>query len=153
LSIPTLSAFVLAVAIAFGTRYLLERTHFGRAVRALAHDREIAGAFGVDHRRVSMQLAGLAGAYAALAGVFIAMSSSLFPGIAVEWFGIVFSVVILGGLGSTMGTLLAGIIIGTVGAIATVLWGPSTAPLVVFLILIATLLFKPDGLLGAKGAA
>jgi branched-chain amino acid transport system permease protein len=152
LSIPTLAAFILSIAIAFGTRHLLEQTHFGRAVRALAHDREVAGAFGVDHRTVSMQLAGLAGAYAALAGVFIAMSSSIFPGIAVEWFGVVFSVVILGGLGSTMGTLLAGIIIGTVGAIATVVWGPSTAPLVVFSILIATLLFKPDGLLGAKSA-
>ena len=150
LSIPTLAAFISAIAIALGTRHLLESTHFGRAVRALAHDRDVAGAFGVDHRRVAMQLAGLAGAYAALAGVFVAMSSSLFPGIAVEWFGIVFSVVILGGLGSTMGTLLAGVIIGSVGAIATVVWGPSTAPLVVFLILIVTLLFKPEGLLGTR---
>lgn len=151
LPVPQLTAFVLAVVIAFGTRHLLRSTHFGRAVRALSQDREVAGAFGIDHRRVSMQLAGMAAAYAALAGVFIAMSRAIFPGIAVEWFGIVFSVVILGGLGSTLGTLIAAVIIGLVGAVATVVAGPPMAPLVTFLILIATLLFKPEGIMGGKG--
>ena len=151
LPIPQLSAFILAVVIAFATRYVLDRTHFGRAVRALSQDREMAGAFGVDHRMVSMQLAAMAAGFAAVAGVFIAMSRALFPGIAVEWFGIVFSVVILGGLGSAIGTLIAGIVIGLVGAVATVVAGPPMAPLVTFLILIATLLFKPEGLMGRRG--
>ena len=151
LPVPQLSAFVLAVAIAFGTRYLLDKTYFGRAVRALSQDREVAAAFGVDHRRVSMQLAALAAAFAALGGVFIAMSRALFPGVAVEWFGIVFSIVILGGLGSAVGTLIAAIIIGLVGAVATVVAGPPMAPLVTFVILIATLLFRPEGIMGARG--
>lgn len=151
LPVPQLAAFGIAIACAVGTRYLMKSTHFGRAVRALAEDRGIAGAFGVDHRLVSMQLAGLAGAFAAIAGVLIAMSRTLFPGIAVEWFGIVFSVVILGGLGSAMGTFFAAIIIGLVGAIATVIAGPPMAPLITFVILIATLLFRPDGIMGAKG--
>lgn len=151
LPVPQLSAFALAVVIAFGTRYLLDRTYFGKAVRALAQDREVAGAFGVDHRAVAMQLAGLAAAFAALGGVFVAMSRALFPGIAVEWFGIVFSVVILGGLGSAVGTLVAAVIIGLVGAVATVVAGPPMAPLVTFLILIATLLFRPEGLMGRRG--
>jgi branched-chain amino acid transport system permease protein len=151
LPVPQLSAFVLAVAIAFGTRHLLDKTHFGRAVRALSQDREVAAAFGVDHRRVSMQLAALAAAFAALGGVFIAMSRALFPGVAVEWFGIVFAIVILGGLGSAVGTLIAAIIIGLVGAVATVVAGPPMAPLVTFVILIATLLFRPEGIMGARG--
>lgn len=152
LPVPQLSAFLVALVIAFATRYLLDRTDFGRAVRALSQDRQIARAFGIDPHRVSMQLAGLAAGYAALAGVFIAMSRALFPGVAVEWFGIIFSVVILGGLGSTLGTLIAAIIIGLVGGVATVLAGPPMAPLAIFLVLIATLLFRPQGILGAKGA-
>lgn len=150
LPVPQLSAFLVAIVVAFATRYLLDRTDFGRAVRALSQDRDVARAFGIDPHRVSMQLAGLAAAFAALAGVFIAMSRALFPGAAVEWFGIVFSVVILGGLGSTLGTLLAALIIGLVGAIATVVAGPPMAPLAVFLVLIATLLFRPEGILGSR---
>src|SRR5690606_9365916 len=74
LPVPTLSAFVVAVVIAFATRYLLDHTDFGRAVRALSQDRQIARAFGVDPHRVAMKLAGMAAAFAAMAGVFIAMS-------------------------------------------------------------------------------
>lgn len=151
LPIPPLSAFVVAVVVAFAVRYLLDRTDFGRAVRALSQDRQVARAFGIDPHRVAMRLAGLAAGFASLAGVFIAMSQALFPGLAVEWFGIIFSVVILGGLGSTLGTLIAAIIIGLVGAVATVLAGPPMAPLAIFLVLIATLLFRPEGIMGTKG--
>lgn len=145
---PLLAAFVVSVIVAFGIRHLLGSTDFGRAVRALSQDTGVARAFGVDRDRVAMQLAGLAAACAALAGVFIAMSRALWPGLAVEWFGIVFSVVILGGLGSTLGTLIAAVIIGLVGGVATVIGGPPLAPLAVFLVLIATLLFRPQGILG-----
>ena len=145
LPVPQLAAFVI---VAFGTRYLMEKTDFGRAVRALSQDRDVARAFGIDPHRVAMRLAGLAAAFAAIAGVFIAMSRALWPGLAVEWFGIVFSVVILGGLGSTLGTLIAAVIIGFVGGVATVVGGPPMAPLAIFLVLIATLLFRPQGIMG-----
>jgi branched-chain amino acid transport system permease protein len=153
LPIPQLSAFLVALVVAFATRYLLDRTDFGRAVRALSQDRQVARAFGIDPHRVAMRLAALAAGFAALAGVFIAMSRALFPGVAVEWFGIIFSVVILGGLGSTLGTLIAAIIIGLVGGVATVVAGPPMAPLAIFLVLIATLLFRPEGILARKGTA
>jgi branched-chain amino acid transport system permease protein len=148
LPVPQLAAFLVALVIALGTRYLMDRTDFGRAVRALSQDRDIARAFGIDPHRVAMQLAGLAAGFAAIAGVFVAMSRALFPGLAVEWFGIVFSVVILGGLGSTLGTLIAAAIVGVVGGIATVIGGPPLAPLAIFLVLIATLLFRPQGIMG-----
>ncbi len=147
LQIPRLAAFVVALVVTVLTMYLLERTYFGKAVRALAEDREMAVAFGIDSSRVSIVLAGLAAAYAAMAGVFVAMSGALFPGLAVEWFGIVFPVVILGGLGSTKGSLAAGVIIGVVAAVASATpAGPSMAPLITFVILILTLLFRPEGL-------
>ena len=97
-------------------------------------------------RRVAVLLSGLATAYSALAGVFIALFQSLSPAMSLTWFGIVFPVVILGGLGSAGGALGAGVVVGVAAAVATVWWGPLAAPLVTFSILIAALLFRPDGL-------
>ena len=113
----------------------------------------MAQAFGVDSRRVAVILSGLATAFSALAGVFIAIGQTLFPQLAVAWIGIVFSVVILGGLGNTLGTLTAGIVIGVAAGVAGVLWGPLAAPLVTFLILIAALLFRPEGLITRRSVA
>lgn len=145
-----LAAFIAAVLIAVGTTVLLTRTHFGRAIRAVVQDPEIARAFGIDRRRVSVILSGLATAYSGIAGVFIAVLQSLSPSMSFAWFGIVFPVVILGGLGSTWGALGAGVIIGVAAGIATILWGPLAAPMVTFSILIVALLFRPDGLFTAK---
>lgn len=146
LQVPLIAAFVTAVVVAVATSLLLAKTHFGRAVRAVVQDAEMARAFGIDTRRVAVLLSGLATAFSGLAGVFIAMFQVLSPSMTFAWFGIVFSVVILGGLGSTYGALGAGIIVGVVAAVATVVWGPLSAPLVTFLLLIAALLFRPGGL-------
>lgn len=151
--IPQLSSFIAAVLIAVVMSWLLTRTYFGKAVRAVAQDAEMARAFGVDPRRVAVILSGLSTAFSALAGVFIAIGQTLFPGLAVGWFGIVFSVVILGGLGNTLGALTAGIIVGAAAGVTTVVWGPLAAPLVTFLILIAALLFRPEGLLTSRSVA
>jgi branched-chain amino acid transport system permease protein len=113
----------------------------------------MARAFGVDSRRVAVVLSGLSTAISALAGVFIALGQTLFPELAVAWIGIIFSVVILGGLGNALGTLTAGVIIGVAAGVAGVAWGPLAAPLVTFLILIAALLFRPEGLITKRGVA
>ncbi len=153
LQVPRLLAFVAAVLIAVAMAMLLSRTYFGKAVRAVAQDRDMARAFGVDPRRVAVMLSGLSTAFSALAGVFIALGESIFPNLSFAWFGIVFPVVILGGLGNTLGTLTAGVIVGVAYSVATVLWGPLSAPLVTFLILLAALLFRPEGLLTKRSVA
>ncbi len=144
--VATLIAFGVAVAIAIGMTVLLTRTYFGKAVRAIVEDPEIARAYGIDVRRVAVLLSGLATAFSAVAGVFIATFQSLSPNMSFGWFGIVFPVVILGGLGSTVGALGAGVIVGVAAGVATTEWGPLSASLVTFLILIAALLFRPQGL-------
>lgn len=153
LPIPVLLAFVVALAIAVVMSLVLGRTYFGKAVRAVAQDPEMARAYGVDTRRVAVLLSGLSGVFSALAGVFIALGQAIYPGLAVGWFGIVFSVVILGGLGNTVGALTAGVIVGVAAGAASVIWGPLTAPLVTFIILIAALLFRPEGLLTSRSVA
>lgn len=153
LPIPVLLAFIAALAIAVAMSLVLGRTYFGKAVRAVAQDPEMARAFGVDTRRVAVLLSGLSGAFSAVAGVFIALGQAIYPGLAVSWFGVVFSVVILGGLGNTVGALTAGVIVGVAAGAAAVLWSPLAAPLVTFVILIAALLFRPEGLLTSRSVA
>lgn len=153
LPLPQLLAFLAAVIIAVAMSLLLSRSYFGKAVRAVSQDLEMARAFGVDPRKVAVILGGVSTAFSGLAGVFIAVGQTIFPGLAVSWFGIVFSVVILGGLGHTLGTLGAGVIVGMAAGAAAVVWGPLAAPLVTFLILIAALLFRPEGLFSRRSLA
>jgi len=151
--VAPLIAFGAALAIAVGMYLLLSRSYFGKAVRAIVDDPEIARAYGIDVRRVAVVLSGIATAFSATAGVFIALFQSLSPNMSFGWFGVVFSVVILGGLGSAAGALGAGVIVGVAAGVATTEWGPLTAPLVTFLILIAALLFRPQGLFTRRSSA
>lgn len=148
---PTLLAFVTALALVIALELALERTFAGRAVRAFSEDPPIAAAFGIDHRRIGILLAGVAGVTAALAGMLFAIGGSMTPSTALEWVGLVFAVVILGGIGNVAGTLLAGALVGIVTGLVTVLWSPSAAPLVVFSIVVLALLFRPRGLIPRGG--
>ncbi|MDQ3937059.1 MAG: branched-chain amino acid ABC transporter permease [Chloroflexota bacterium] len=149
---PTLIAFIFALAIVAVAYYVLERTYPGRALRAFAQDREIAAAYGIDHSRLAMLLAGAAGATAAAAGALFAVANPLTPDRAFEWIGIVFAIVIIGGIGNVVGTLLAGALVHTMAALVALLWSPSVAPLVVFSAIVVTLIFRPEGLLGRRGS-
>jgi branched-chain amino acid transport system permease protein len=151
--VPQLIALGTALALAGATYYVLRHTHFGRALRALAYDRDIAGAYGVNHRRIAMLTAGLAASMAGLAGVLIGINQAVFPELAAEWVGIVFTVVILGGIGNLLGAVAAGILIGLVYSQVSVAWEPLGAPLIVFLVLILALLFRPNGLFGRLGGS
>lgn len=148
---PTLIASVTAGALVIGIHLLLQRTYIGRALRAFAEDPAIASAFGIDHRRLGLLLAGAAASTAAIAGMLFTIGGSLTPDTAYEWFGIVFAVVILGGIGNVVGTLLAGALVGAVAGVVTVAWSPATAPLVVFSLVVLALLFRPRGLLPRRG--
>lgn len=150
---PQLMAFGVALVLAIATYYVLRYTYFGKALRALAYDREMAASCGVDHRRIGVVTAGLATAMAAVAGVLIAVNQAVFPQLAAEWVGIIFTVVILGGIGNLLGAFGAGVLIGLVTGVVGVWWTPQGAPLVVFLLLILALIFRPHGLFGRLGAS
>ena len=150
--LTTLLAFVLAVALIGGAHLALQRTFTGRALRAFAQDRTVAAAFGIDHRRIGILLAGLAGATGAVAGMLFALSSALTPATAFEWFGTVFAVVILGGIGHVLGTLVAGLLVGALSGLVSVLASPATEPFVLFSMIILALLLRPQGLFARAGA-
>jgi branched-chain amino acid transport system permease protein len=141
-----LSAFLCAVVLA-GTAWLcLHRTLLGRALRAAAQDGPVAAAFGIHAARLSYGLAGLCAASAGVAGVFIALTSTLAPSQIEAWIGVVFAVVIIGGLANPIGALLAGVLIGVSEALTMAVINPAWAPLVAFSILIALLMGKPKWL-------
>lgn len=151
--LTTLIAFALSVVLIGGAHLALQRTFTGRALRAFAMDRTVAAAFGIDHRRISLVLAGVAGGSAAVAGMLFALSTALTPFVAFEWFGIVFAVVILGGIGNVVGTLLAGLLVGALSSLASVILSPATEPFVVFSVIVVALLVRPQGLFTRAGGA
>jgi branched-chain amino acid transport system permease protein len=150
--LTTLLAFAFAVVLIGAAHIALQRTFTGRALRAFAQDRTIAAAFGIDHRRIGILLAGLSGATAGVAGMLFALSSALTPATAFEWFGTVFAVVILGGIGHVLGTLVAGLLVGALSGLVSVLASPATEPFVLFSLIILALLLRPHGLFARAGA-
>jgi branched-chain amino acid transport system permease protein len=150
--LPTLLAFLFGLLIVGGTHVVLARTYPGRALRAFAQDRAIASAYGIDHVRLGTLLAGAAGASAAIAGMLFALGSALTPTAPFEWVGIVFAVVILGGIGDAIGTLAAGLLVGAVSGVVSVVLSPAAAPLVIFSAVILALLLRPNGLFARRRA-
>ena len=146
--VTTLLAFVAALVLIGGGHLALQRTFAGRAMRAFAQDRAVAAAFGIDHRRIGMLLAAASGATAAIAGMLFALANALTPATAYEWFGIVFAVVILGGVGHLLGTLLAGVLVGVLSGVVAVVLSPAAAPFVLFSAIVLALLLRPQGLFG-----
>lgn len=144
--VPTLLAFGIAVLVILGAHLALRRTFVGRALRAYAEDRPIAAAFGIDHRRIGVLLAAVSGATAAVAGMLFSLANALTPSTAFEWFGTVFAVVILGGIGHLVGTLAAGVLVGLLSSVVSVVLSPATAPFVLFSAIVLALILRPQGL-------
>jgi branched-chain amino acid transport system permease protein len=141
--VPELIALVLALALSFGIWAAMRYTDLGRAMRALAEDAPVAAAFGINRRAHALVLSGVCGALAGIAGVCLALGFTLTPAQMYAWVGVVFAAVMLGGLGSALGPLVAGILIGVSEAITMVFLSPSWAPIVSFTLLIALLLLRP----------
>ncbi len=133
---------VLAIILSVGTWAALRYTDLGRAMRAAAEDAPIAAAFGVNVKGLARLLSGLAAASAGVAGLSLAIGSTLAPNEIYEWIGIVFAAVMIGGLGNPLGPLLAGVTIGVTEALTMALTAPAWAPLVSFSLLILVLLVR-----------
>ncbi len=138
-----LIAFLVCAALAILTWIWLRRTLYGKAIRAAAEDPAIAAAFGINQRAHALLLAGACAAFSAIAGVFIALTATLAPAQIFAWIGVVFAVIILGGLGNPLGALLAGILIGVAESITMAVTEPAWSPLVAFSMLIALMIWQP----------
>jgi len=138
-----LITLAVAIALAFAVWGVLRYTDLGRALRAAAQDGPVAAAFGVNEKALGLLLAGTCAALASIAGVCLALSFTLTPSQMYAWVGVVFAAVMLGGLGSARGPLVAGMLIGVSEAVTMAVTAPSWAPIVSFTLLIVILLFRP----------
>ena len=123
---------------------LLKYTWYGKALRAYLDNPQIAASFGVPSQRLALTLAGLAAAFASIGGVFIASLYTLTPSQIYSWFGVILATVLLGGLGSPLGAVAAGLLIGVGEALTMAQTAPSWAPVVPFTLLILILVLWPE---------
>ena len=140
---PDLMAFIAAILLGGGIFYLLRYTRWGRGVLAMAQDPVMAQAYGVNYERSALLLSGIATSTAGVAGVIVAVKTSLFPSLPITWIGRVVAAVILGGLGNPLGALVAATGLVTVEGIWSIYRQPALAPLISFSILVAVLIIQP----------
>ena len=142
--LPELLTLSIACSLALAAWAALRFTDLGKAMRATAEDAPIAAAFGVNEKLLSLLLSGLCAAFAAVAGTCLALSHTLAPSQIYAWIGVVFAVVMIGGLGNPLGPLIAGVVIGVSEGLTMAVTAPAWAPLVSFSLLIAALILRPE---------
>jgi branched-chain amino acid transport system permease protein len=140
--------FLVSIAMVVSLQLFLTHTFFGRAVLAVAQDQLALRLMGVNPVRVKELAFALSIATAGVAGAFLIVIQPVQPSIGREYIGLVFAVCVLGGMGSIWGTLIGALVLGVAESFTSTFFGPSWAPAVSFGLLLATLAFRPTGLLG-----
>ncbi|MFZ5539400.1 MAG: branched-chain amino acid ABC transporter permease [Pseudomonadota bacterium] len=147
LSYPVYRLFISAVCLALAAAmwFVIARTRLGMRVRAGASNREMVRALGIDIRLLYRLVFAVGVALAALAGMIAAPVSSVYPGMGNQVLIICFVVVVIGGIGSIRGALVAALLVGVVDTFGKVLF-PAVAGMLVYLLMAVVLLWKPEGL-------
>jgi branched-chain amino acid transport system permease protein len=151
LSYPVYRLFMSAVCLLLaGLMYvLIQRTRFGMMIRAGAANREMTQSLGININLIYRLVFALGVALAAFAGMLAAPVSSVFPGMGSQVLIICFVVVVIGGIGSVWGALVAALLIGFADTFGKVLF-PDFAGISVYLLMAAILLWRPEGLFSRK---
>ncbi|MBI1773924.1 MAG: branched-chain amino acid ABC transporter permease [Proteobacteria bacterium] len=147
-------AIAIAVVVAPAVALLLARTPLGKAMRAVADNRDLAAIAGIDVDRIGIYVWLLAGALAGLGGIMFAVVQGTFdPNLGFQILFLIFTTVVLGGIGSAYGALVAGIVLGLAMELST--WSGFAGgiearfkPVLAFMALIGLLLYRPQGLFG-----
>jgi branched-chain amino acid transport system permease protein len=142
--------FAVSLAMIGLLHQFLLRSFAGRAIQAVAQDETALRLMGVGPTRIKSLAFGLATATAAIAGSLLIIVQPVEPSIGRDFIGRAFAAVVLGGMGSFYGMLLASIILGITESIISDMWNPSWAPAIAFGFLLPTLAFRSGGLLGRK---
>lgn len=148
ISIPLVISFAITAAITAVLYWFLLKTDVGQAIRATAQDREAAQLMGINVKRMSIIAFGLGSALAGTAGALISPTYYIFPQVGSIFTLKAFVITVLGGMGSIVGATLGGILIGVAESIGGVYFGSGWKEVVVFVLFLLVLLFKPAGLMG-----
>jgi branched-chain amino acid transport system permease protein len=138
----------LAAYLAVSVHLLLTRTAIGRSMRAVSENRQLAGVVGIDVRRVVRSVWILGAGLACVAGIMTGLIVQIRPEMGLDLLLPLFAAAILGGIGSVPGAMLAGLIVGLAEALTVQICGAEWRSAVAFVILVAILLLRPQGLFG-----
>ncbi len=150
LALPKLIAFVGALVVSGLLWLIMARTDLGRAIRAVAREKTGARLMGIDVAHVYAMSFGIGLACLGAAACFLLPAYYVNPLVGNGFVLVAFTIVVLGGMGSFVGALVGGLVIGVVESLGGLWLGESLGQVGIFLIFIAVLLFRPQGLFGSK---
>ena len=147
--LPNYRAWVIGFSafVCFATWFLIEKTRLGAYLRAATENPTMTRAFGLNVPRMITLTYGFGVGLAALAGVLAAPINQVRPGMGADIIAVVFAVVVIGGMGSILGSIITGFTLGVVEGLTKVFY-PEASNTVVFVIMAVVLLIKPAGLFG-----
>jgi branched-chain amino acid transport system permease protein len=150
ISLPKLIAFAGALAVAAVLLWIVRRTDLGRAIRAVSKEKQGARLMGIDVDHVYALSYGIGLACLGAAACFLLPMYYVNPQVGSGFVLVAFTIVVLGGMGSFSGALIGGLLIGVVESIGGLLLGESLGQVGIYLIFIAVLLLRPQGLFGDR---
>ena len=142
ISLLDLIVFVISLVTIIILSIILRKTYMGRSIRATSDDTQAASLMGVSVKRTYGIAMGIAMATAAIAGMCVAMKWVFYPSIGADYLLTAFGVVVIGGMGSIPGTMVAGVILG----LAQVIGGANYGQLISYIIMVIFLAVRPQGL-------
>ncbi|MGB4116321.1 MAG: branched-chain amino acid ABC transporter permease [Polaromonas sp.] len=147
LSYPVYRLFMsgVCIALALGLYLLISKTRLGMKIRAGAFNRDMAKSLGINIKLIHATVFALGVGLAAVAGMIAAPIASVYPNMGSQVLIMCFVVVVIGGIGSVRGALIAALLVGLVDTFGKVLL-PSVAGMLVYMLMAAVLLWKPEGL-------
>ncbi|ONG49522.1 branched-chain amino acid ABC transporter permease [Pseudoroseomonas deserti] len=149
-NVPYLAAFLLSVVCGGLLWWFLDRSWFGRAMRATAQDPMAARLMGIDAARMHRLAFGLGVGLSAFGGAAILPYLTVYPTVGSQFSVLMFTVVVLGGLGSIAGAVVGGVAVGVIQSVSTLVFPIQLQNLVLFLLFIAVLALRPEGLMGGS---
>lgn len=148
IGLPQVVAGVGAILVTIGVYLFITRTRAGAALEATAADKDAARLMGIDSQKMFALAWGLGAACAGVAGGLLSTFFPIFPEVGANFILIAFVVVVLGGFGSIVGALIAGVLVGVIEVMGGFLLGPQYKMAIVLALFLAVLMFRPKGLLG-----
>ena len=150
INVPYLFAFLASSVMVVLLWLFMEKTDLGRSIRATAQNRNAATLVGINPERMYVLAFAVGVGLTGAAGAVILPYSYVFPTIGHDWGLIMFTVVVLGGLGSVPGALQAGLVVGVIQSLTSVFFPTQLQNLAVFIVFLLTLAYRPSGLMGSK---
>jgi branched-chain amino acid transport system permease protein len=150
IALPKLIAFGGALLVSALMLLLMVKTDLGRAIRAVAKEKQGARLMGIDVDHVYAMSFGIGLACLGAAACFLMPAYYVNPQVGGGFVLVAFTIVVLGGMGSFAGALVGGLLIGVVESVGGLYFGESLGQVGIFAIFIAVLLFRPQGLFGAR---